>query len=71
MSLSTELQNMVKTLIKYKIPRKNETLENVSDWVDYYINVEHAEFLICLDCEDFLSSCCCNCPWEGADPDNE
>ena len=40
MSLSTELQNMVKTLIKYKIPRKNETLENVSDWVDYYINVE-------------------------------
>jgi len=66
---NTELQNMVELLIKYKIPRKNETLENVYDWIDYYINVKHTDFLICLDCKDYLESCCCDCAWGGGNPD--
>jgi len=69
--IKNTIQNMVELLIKYKIPRKNETLKNVSDWVDYYINVEHAEFLICLDCEDYLECCCCDCAWGGGNPEND
>ena len=69
--IKNTIQNMVELLIKYKIPRKNETLKNVSDWLDYYINVEHEEFLICLDCEDYLESCCCDCAWGGGNPDND
>jgi|TARA_R100000482_G_C5001933_1_gene91908 hypothetical protein len=60
MVLSETVKDMAKTLIKFKLTRKNETLNNIVDWVDDYINVEYEYYEVCLDCgeADSANSCC-------------
>jgi len=60
MVLSETVKDMAKTLIKFKLTRKDETLNNIVDWVDDYINVEYEYYEVCLDCgeADSANSCC-------------
>ena len=60
MTLSATVIDMVKTLIKFKLTRKDETLNNAVDWVDDYINVEYEYYKVCLECgeADSANSCC-------------
>ena len=60
MVLSETVKDMAKTLIKFKLTRKDETLNNAVDWVDDYIDVEYEYYKVCLECgeADSANSCC-------------
>ena len=65
MVLSETVKDMAKTLIKFKLTRKDETLNNIVDWVDDYINVKYEYYKVCLECgeADSANSCCTESPW--------